>query len=76
MSDRTYTQHENGHNDFARHAGAYARAFGVNINWLLTGVGSPTGTRSPADDLYEALNPTDRAKWIEYGELLRGRTER
>lgn len=44
----TYTHHENANRGFRKHAPHYARRFGVNLEWLLTGRGEMLAPASPA----------------------------
>ena len=39
LSPDTYSQYENGHRGFSRHARRFAQFFRVNIEWLITGNG-------------------------------------
>lgn len=61
----TYAGHENGSRGFQRSAEKYARAFRVNLEWLLTGRGNMTGgiDDETADiiDLYKRIPTTKRA---------------
>lgn len=49
----TYKAHENTTRGGRRHAEKYARFYGVNLKWLITGQGSPKG--DPISELVEGL---------------------
>jgi phage repressor protein C with HTH and peptisase S24 domain len=47
VREPTYMGHENGFRGFKSNAELYARKFKVNLEWLLTGRGSPNKGRTP-----------------------------
>lgn len=52
-NENTYSSHENGNRGFPSSAGEkYAKNFGVDFNWLMTGRGSPKKTGNTSDEFH------------------------
>jgi hypothetical protein len=70
----TYRSHETGQNGFSRIVAEYARAFKVQLAWLLTGQGDPDAELDPetAEVIWVVpkLSKSDRQKVAEYARLL------
>lgn len=64
----TYFAHENGTRGFARFAPRYATFFRVDLNWLLSGAGSPRG--NPVDIAVSRLPPEKQKLALEFLEFL------
>lgn len=72
----TYMGHEQGNRDFSRDVDRYARAYGVEVEWLLTARGPKKRKGSnPVLDLFQSLPPEKQAQWLEYGAFLRNRKD-
>lgn len=71
----TYLAHENGTRGFRREADKYARAYKVDLEWLITGKGHPLARRSRLADELGSLPPQARAEiesFIEYVKQKHG----
>jgi hypothetical protein len=67
----TYAAHENNSRGFTREAQRYARFFGCDLVWLLTGTGSPAG--NPFQKVAEQLPQEDQKLGLDYLEFLKSR---
>jgi ribosome-binding protein aMBF1 (putative translation factor) len=65
----TYKSHENGSRGGQIHAAKYARFYGVNLKWLITGKGSPVG--DPITEIVEGLPPDAQNYAISFLMKLR-----
>jgi transcriptional regulator with XRE-family HTH domain len=75
----TVTSNENGNRTFSREAAArYAKAYHVDIGWLLTGKGSPKASSSDDPETAEIVaiykgipNRREREAWLNMGRALK-----
>lgn len=73
LPEQTYLAHENGSRGFRHSATRYARFFGVNFAWLLTGQGKMTGSGSPIEEIYRSLDEGKQREALSYLEFLKNR---
>lgn len=74
MAPSTYMAHENGSRGGERNAERYARFFGVDLLWLLTGKGSPEG--NPVQRLFDDLPPEAQPEALDFMEYLKNRSKK
>jgi transcriptional regulator with XRE-family HTH domain len=68
----TYLAHENGSRGGRRNAERYARFFGVDLLWLLTGKDTPSGNSIQL--LYNELSRREKQEAIDFLKYLKTRT--
>jgi transcriptional regulator with XRE-family HTH domain len=67
----TYLAHENGSRGGERSAERYARFFGVDLLWLLTGKGTPNGNTIQL--LYNELPSREQQEAVDFLKYLKTR---
>jgi hypothetical protein len=72
----TYAGHENGSRGFGAQAPIYARLYGVSVEWLLFGSGSPhPGQRDPLVKDIETLSPERQRELRDFLDFLKNRPD-
>ena len=74
VNEATYLGHENGSRGLGRAAGRYAKFFGVSVDWLITGRGTPKpGQKHPVVELWETIRPQDHQEVLDFMAFVRDR---
>lgn len=72
--EATYLGHENGSRGLGRAATRYASFYGVSVEWLLTGRGTPKpNQKHPVIELWETIPTHRHQEVLDFMEFVRSR---